>query len=59
MLIDEAGDAWTYDINTNTNYNPEAEAASGYTGSSRAGMHAIAGYLGRELAALEKLANAA
>jgi len=56
MLIDEAGEAWTYDINTNTNYNPEAEAASGYAGTSRAGMHAIAGYLGREL---EKLTNIA
>ncbi len=59
MLFDEAGEAWTYDINTNTNYNPEAEATAGYTATSQAGMHAIARYLGRELAALEKLTNAA
>ena len=65
MLIDEggqasgAGAAWAYDINTNTNYNPEAEAAAGLTATSRAGMHAIAGYLGRELAALELVTDAA
>ena len=59
MLIDEDGEAWTYDINTNTNYNQEAEAACGYTGTSRAGMHAIAGYLGRQLDAHEELTNIA
>jgi hypothetical protein len=44
FIVDAAGTAWTYDINTNTNYNPEAEAAAG-----RSGMDAIAAFLGREL----------
>jgi hypothetical protein len=39
--------AYTYDVNTNTNYNAEAEAAAG---GGRRGMHAIAAYLGAELA---------
>lgn len=46
FIADERGLKYTYDINTNTNYNPTAEAAAG-----RSGMAAIAGYLGRELAA--------
>jgi hypothetical protein len=37
----------TYDVNTNTNYNPEAEAAAGIYG-----MRALARFLGRELATL-------
>ena len=41
FIIDETGRAFTYDVNTNTNYNPEAEAKDG-----RRGMGAIAGYLG-------------
>jgi hypothetical protein len=45
FIVDEAGRAFTYDINTNTNYNPEAEARDG-----RSGMGAIAGYLGGLLA---------
>jgi hypothetical protein len=59
MLIDGDGEAWTYDINTNTNYNQEAEAVSGYTGTSRAGMHAIAEYLGKQLDAVEELTKIA
>ena len=47
FIVDRAGAVWTYDVNTNTNYNSEAEAADG-----RSGMGAIAEYLGRELAAL-------
>ena len=39
------GRAYTYDINTNTNYNPEAEAKDG-----RRGMGSIAGYLHQLLA---------
>jgi len=46
FIVDENGRAYTYDINTNTNYNPAAEAAAG-----RSGMAAIAEYLGRELQA--------
>src|SRR5205823_10241559 len=40
FITDAAGHAFTYDINTNTNYNPEAEAKDG-----RRGMRAIATYL--------------
>ncbi len=47
FIVDRDGVPFTYDINTNTNYNREAEARVGYSG-----MGAIAEYLGRELAAL-------
>jgi hypothetical protein len=40
-----------YDVNTNTNYNPEAEAKAGLAGSDRSGTGAIAAFLGAELAA--------
>jgi len=43
FIVDAAGRSFTYDINTNTNYNPDAEAKDG-----RRGMRAIAEYL-REL----------
>lgn len=46
MIVDDDGVAWTYDVNTNTNYNSEAEQAAGYAGTERAGMRAIARYLG-------------
>jgi len=45
FIVDERGRPFTYDINTNTNYNPDAEAKDG-----RRGMGAIAEYLGRLLA---------
>jgi len=45
FIVDEAGRTFTYDVNTNTNYNPDAEAKDG-----RRGMGAIAGYLGGLLA---------
>ncbi len=44
FVTDRRGRAWTYDVNTNTNYNPEAEAAAGIFG-----MRALAAYLGAEL----------
>ncbi|MGZ5092199.1 MAG: ATP-grasp domain-containing protein [Burkholderiales bacterium] len=44
FIADAAGDIYTYDVNTNTNYNPAAEAAAGLYG-----MRAIARYLGDEL----------
>jgi hypothetical protein len=44
FIVDEHGRAFTYDVNTNTNYNPDAEAKDG-----RHGMGAIAEYLGRLL----------
>ena len=45
FISDAAGHNFTYDINTNTNYNPEAEAKDG-----RRGMRAIAAYLASLLA---------
>jgi hypothetical protein len=47
QVVDGAGEAYTYDVNTNTNYNSVAEARAG-----RYGMRAIASLLGRELKAL-------
>ncbi|MEM9360370.1 MAG: alpha-L-glutamate ligase [Pseudomonadota bacterium] len=40
FIVDGQGNAFTYDVNTNTNYNPLAEAKVGMSG-----MGAIAGYL--------------
>jgi hypothetical protein len=45
FIRDAKGEAYTYDVNTNTNYNSAAEGEAG-----RYGMRAIAAYLGRELA---------
>jgi hypothetical protein len=45
FIQDAAGEIYTYDINTNTNYNGAAEADAG-----QYGMRAIARYLGEELA---------
>ena len=39
----KTANSFTYDINTNTNYNPEAEREAGMSG-----MGAIARYLGEE-----------
>jgi hypothetical protein len=47
FIVDRNGEAFTYDINTNTNYNSDAEKLAGISG-----MGAIAGYLGDELAYL-------
>jgi hypothetical protein len=44
FIQNERGDIYTYDVNTNTNYNPAAEAEAGLYG-----MRTIASYLGREL----------
>jgi glutathione synthase/RimK-type ligase-like ATP-grasp enzyme len=42
------GTVYTYDVNTNTNYNPDAEARAG-----RSGMDTLARYLGAELGRIE------
>ena len=47
FILDADGAAYTYDINTNTNYNPQAEEEAGMPGR---GMGAIADFLCRELA---------
>ena len=39
----------SHDVNTNTNYNPDAEARAGRTGTARSGPGAIAEFLGGEL----------
>ena len=44
FITDREGELWTYDVNTNTNYNPDAEKAAG-----KFGMRAIARYMGDEL----------
>src|SRR5215813_8738561 len=48
FITDTDGVRHTYDVNTNTNYNPEAEARAG-----RSGMNTLAQYLGAELSAIE------
>ena len=50
FIVDENGRAFTYDVNTNTNYNPDAEAKDGRTGTARSGMGAVTSYLGGLLA---------
>src|SRR5205814_5766883 len=45
FITDASGEMYTYDVNTNTNYNPAAETEAGLSG-----MRAIARYLGEELA---------
>ena len=50
FILDREGAAYTYDINTNTNYNTDAETSAAVPVS---GMQAVAACLGRELAALE------
>jgi hypothetical protein len=49
FITDTKGEVYTYDVNTNTNYNPAAEAEAG-----KFGMRAIAAYLGRELHARDR-----
>ena len=46
FIVDEFDRSFTYDVNTNTNYNPEAEAKDG-----RSGMGSIANHLDRLLRA--------
>jgi hypothetical protein len=58
MITDASGETWVYDVNTNTNYNPDAEAAAGLTDTNRSGMGALAEFLGGELAGLRHLAAA-
>ncbi|HSR72379.1 MAG TPA: alpha-L-glutamate ligase [Kiloniellales bacterium] len=56
FIEDEAGELFTYDVNTNTNYNALAEAAAGV---SPTGMQAVARFLGGELVRLEGAAAVA
>ena len=49
FITDTDGRTLVYDVNTNTNYNPDAEARAGRTGTARSGPGAIAEFLGAEL----------
>jgi hypothetical protein len=49
FITDSEGRVLVYDVNTNTNYNPEAEARSGRAETSRSGPGAIAEFLGAQL----------
>ncbi|HST02466.1 MAG TPA: hypothetical protein VLJ84_12480, partial [Usitatibacter sp.] len=54
FITDASGELYTYDVNTNTNYNSAAEARAGTYG-----MRAVAAFLGRELEALGRIDAAA
>src|SRR5229473_1466721 len=54
FITDPEGIAYTYDVNTNTNYNPDAEARGG-----RSGMATLARYLGAELERVTRHRDAA
>jgi len=54
FVTDRAGAVFTYDVNTNTNYNPDAEARAG-----RSGMETLARYLGAELEHVSRRRDAA
>jgi hypothetical protein len=56
FITDTQGCTLVYDVNTNTNYNPEAEARAGRAGTVRSGPGAIARFLGGELARLSAAA---
>src|SRR5437870_349653 len=54
FITDADGVVYTYDVNTNTNYNPDAE-----TRANRSGMETLARYLGTELVRLYSRRGAA
>jgi hypothetical protein len=56
FITDTEGRMLVYDVNTNTNYNPDAEARAGRTGTAQSGPGAIAQFLGRELSRLRAAA---
>jgi hypothetical protein len=49
FITDTQGRTLVYDVNTNTNYNPDAEVRAGRAGTARSGPGAIAQFLGGEL----------
>ena len=49
FITDVNGEMYTYDVNTNTNYNAAAESAAGIYG-----MRSIAAYLGSEIKKLDR-----
>lgn len=59
MILDENGTAWTYDVNTNTNYNSDAETVAGLAGTAGSGMGALAQFLGTALQERDSIRSAA
>jgi hypothetical protein len=53
FIQNSEGEIFTYDVNTNTNYNPEAEEKAG-----RFGMLELAKFLGKELDNVKELSSA-
>jgi len=49
FISDADGRIHVYDVNTNTNYNADAEMRAGRAGTGYSGMGALAEYLGEEL----------
>jgi len=49
FITDTSGRPFVYDVNTNTNYNAEAEERAERAGTERSGPGAVAEYLGAEL----------
>ena len=49
FIADSAGRTLVYDVNTNTNYNPDAETRAGRADTNRSGPGAIAEFLGAQL----------
>jgi hypothetical protein len=49
FITDAEGRTLVYDVNTNTNYNPDAETRAARAGTARSGPGAIADFLGGEL----------
>jgi hypothetical protein len=56
FITDTTGRTLVYDVNTNTNYNPDAETRAGLTGTAHSGPGAIAEYLAMELGRLRAAA---
>jgi hypothetical protein len=56
FIKDNTGRSLVYDVNTNTNYNPDAEMRAGLAGTARSGPGAIAEFLGKELRQLRTAA---
>jgi hypothetical protein len=56
FITEMSGRTLVYDVNTNTNYNPEAEVRAGVAGTRGSGPGAIAAFLGAVLADLRPAA---
>ncbi len=50
FIVGADGQPFVHDVNTTTNWNPDAEARAGIPGTRRSGMGALAAFLGDRLA---------